>query len=200
MLKKDLNFTGSLSHARYDYAGYNFRKKYHSFNSENEFLEDFSKEKTGLKILNADLENLDSLRLPVKDIYNISIDGQVNQIGDELYFNPLFYDKMDENPFRLEDRKYPVDFSCLTEKNVIVNISLPANYVVTGLPKPVQMSLPDKSASFLYQVSDSGNGIMLNFRYTINKAVFAPAEYAALREFFINMIAKNAETVTLKVN
>ena len=54
-LDKDMSFKGKLSYARYDYAGYDFRKAYHKFNSENEFIDDFKKEKPGLVILKADL-------------------------------------------------------------------------------------------------------------------------------------------------
>ena len=123
----------------------------------------------------------------------------MNQIGDEIIFNPLFYDKISENPFKLEQRKFPIDFAYKTEKTYIVYIALPENYEVAGLPKPLQMNLPDHSASFLYQITNKKNSIVLSFRYNINKAVFTPAEYNMLREFFVRMVKKNSEFVILKI-
>ena len=197
LLQDDLSLSGNITYIRYDYAAYDFRKNYHSVNGEKEYLNNFKKDKPGLNITNVELTNVDSLSLPVQDKYMVKIKGQVNQIGDEILFNPLFFDKMNDNPFKLEERKTPIDFAYPREINFIVNIEIPDDYDVSALPNQVQMRLPDGSASFSYQVSVMNNMLMLNFKYNIDKIVYTQDEYALLRNFFMEMIAKNSEFVTL---
>ncbi len=196
-LHDDLSLTGDITYTHYDYAAHDFRKSYHSFNGEKEYLNNFKKDKPGLKITNFDLKNIDSLSLPVQDEYTVQINDQVNQIGNEILFNPLFFDRMDDNPFKLEERDIPIDFAYPREMNIIVNIRIPDDYDVSALPGQLQMRLPDNSASFSYQVSILNNMLMLNFKYNIDRQIYTQDEYALLRNFFMKMIAKNSEPVTL---
>jgi hypothetical protein len=66
------------------------------------------------------------------------------------------------------------------------------------LPKEISISLPGRGGQFLYQISQIDQKINLTMVFSINKALFLPEEYQALKNFFDLVINKQAEQVVLK--
>ncbi|MBN2175922.1 MAG: DUF3857 domain-containing protein [Bacteroidales bacterium] len=197
-LSEDLIVKGTLSNQRFDYAALDFRKGYHQFTSEESYLESLLENFPGLRINKADIKNVDSIYLPVIENYDIIMNNQVDQIGENLYLYPMFYHRMEENPFKSNERKYPVDFIHNLDKTYIVNLTIPEGYEVSLLPESISMKLPDNSAYFYYQISNFGNAIQFSFKYGTNKTVFVETEYHDIKEFFNQIIAKHAEPIVLK--
>jgi hypothetical protein len=194
----ELNLKGKINNIRFDYAGYNFRKNYFSFNGNSEFIEDFIKNKAGLKILDAEYKNIDMFTLPVEDSYSVNITDQVTQIGDEYYLYPLFYEQIKDNPFRIEERKYPIDFAYKREKTVMVNITIPDNFEIVEIPESIKMKMTGDEGSFLYQVNALNNKITLNFKFSINQEIILPEKYADLKEFYNQIINKHSQPIIIK--
>jgi hypothetical protein len=197
-LDDNLNLTGELLQMDYDYAAFNFRKNFYSFNSEEEFLNDLTSTNSGLKIKKSELENLENLKLPVTEKYEVKISNQITQFGDEYYLNPMICEQIKENPFKINERKYPINFSCQKNKITLIKFSLPEGYEIVELPKPVKMTLPNNDCNFIYQLVANKNQITLKFSYSINKELFLPKEYPALKEFYNQIIAKQAQPIILK--
>lgn len=57
------------------------------------------------------------------------------------------------------------------------------------------LKLLEKGGQFLYEVTQLGNKIVLNFRFSIDKTLFIPSEYQALKDFFNLVINKQAEQI-----
>jgi hypothetical protein len=79
-----------------------------------------------------------------------------------------------------------------------LQLTIPEGYSVEELPKGNSISLPEKGGRFQYQVSQVGNKIVVNFRLSIDKALFIPSEYPGLKEFYNLVINKQAEQIILK--
>jgi hypothetical protein len=197
-MDNELNLTGKINNIRFDYAGYNFRKNYFSFNGNSEFIEDFIKTKAGLKILESEFKNIDIFNLPVEDKYSVNITDQVIQIGDEYYLYPLFYEQIKDNPFRIEERKYPIDFAYKREKTVMINITIPDNFEITEIPESIKMKMTGDEGSFLYQINALNNKITLSFKFSINQEIILPEKYADLKEFYNQIINKHSQPIILK--
>jgi hypothetical protein len=197
-MDENLNLNGKIGYARYDYAALDFRNEYKAFNSKEEYIEDFKKDKAGIEILNSEIENLDSIYLPIKDQYQVSITKQVGLIDGELYIYPLLYERFNENPFKQEDRKYPVDFACTMEESFVGTIRIPETYTIVVLPKSISIKMPDNSAYCTFQIEHSDNLIQFSFKYTINKETFLLDEYKDLREYYNQIIKKHSEPIILK--
>jgi hypothetical protein len=118
--------------------------------------------------------------------------------GDRMYFNVMLDLGQNTNPFRLEKREFPVDFSCPVTDNALVRISLPDGWTVEQLPKPAMVALPDKAATFRFLLQELSGTIQVSSVLTINKSMFSPDEYEHLKEFFRLIVAKHAEQVVLK--
>ena len=117
-----------------------------------------------------------------------------------MYFNPIMVMRVDENPFQLEKREYPVDFGSPEEKIFVARITLPKDWTVEELPKPKALVLPGNVAKCIYTVTQNGNVLSVTSQLVINKALFTQDEYPGLRDFYGQVVAKQAELVVLKKN
>jgi hypothetical protein len=197
-LDENLKLTGKISYIKDEYAALDFRNNYFKYNSIDEYLENFKKDKNGLIIDKSEIKNLDSLYLPIEELFDVQINNQIKNTGELFYLYPMFYECMKENLFKSETRKIPVDFAYPIEKNVIIKIILPDNLVVTDMPKPVVMKLPDNAAVFSYKLAYANNILQVIYKLSINKSNYTTEEYLLLREIFHQIISKHAEPVILK--
>jgi hypothetical protein len=199
-LGPDKMLNGKISTARYDYSAFNFRKSYQKFNSQDEYLKDFEKNKQGLTVLNCKINNLDSIYKQLNEDYDVKIKDKINNSGNMLYLNPMFFEQLTENPFKMDVRQFPVDFIYPKEELYFLKLSIPEGYHVEEVPKSLTLKLPDNSASCSYQISISGNTLQLRFKFAINKPVFTIIEYADLKTFYSEIIKKQSENIILKSN
>ena len=64
--------------------------------------------------------------------------------------------------------------------------------------KAALLKLPDNAAKYAYSVTQNGNAIMLTSNLQINNSLFSQEEYPNLREFYNQVVAKQAEQIVLK--
>ncbi len=197
-LDADLQLNGALSFLRNEYAALDFRNKYKSFSGQEAYLENMLEEFPGLRIRNANITNIDSVYKPVKDQYDITLRNAVEETNGNFYLYPMLLHRLKENPFKIDKRKYPIDFIHKFENVYSVTILIPENFEVVSYPEAVSIGLPEKTAYFLYQVNVLGSSIQFNFKMGINKTVFTEEEYSSIREFYNQILAKHAEPVILK--
>jgi hypothetical protein len=196
----DLSLKGKLSYSKGDYAALDFRNDYEDFNSDDEYITDFKEGKKGLKVISHKIANIDSLYLPINEDFEVVINNVVTDIDGELYIIPLLYDQIKENPFKVSDRKYPIDYGYARDKTIVLNYTFPEGYTVVNLPTATNMKLPGDAGSFLCKSSVADRKISISYKLNINKSVILQTEYADLREFYNQVVAKEAEPIVLKKN
>jgi hypothetical protein len=197
-IEDDLSLKGKLNYSKGDYAALDFRDNYQGFKSNDEYLTNFKEGKKGLNVVSHKIENLDSLYKMVKEEFEVVVNNAITEIDGELYITPLLYEQMKENPFKLSDRNYPIDFGYLRDKTVIVNYSFPQGYTVVNLPSNAFLQLPGNTATLSCKSTVTEGKITIIYKITINKSLFLPAEYADLREFYNQIVNKGAEPIVLK--
>ncbi|HEX2395450.1 MAG TPA: DUF3857 domain-containing protein [Bacteroidales bacterium] len=189
---------GTISYTDYDYDAWYFRKNYKSYNSQNEYLNSLESQYPGLTIEKCTFTDIDSLMKPVVETYEVSLSGYSDLIGDMISLNPLMIERLESNPFKLEKRKYPIDYGHCIKKRIILSLLLPEGFEVSEVPLPSTITLPDKSAQFTYNISNKGNSIQMICNFNINKTLFVESEYALIKEFYNQVIAKQKEVILLK--
>ncbi len=118
---------------------------------------------------------------------------------DIIYFNPVLGDRIKENPFKSAERKYPVEMPYTINELYTLSMEIPDGYLVDELPKSVNLLLnPKKEGVFEYTISKSTTHVTLNYKLELNRAVFFPAEYNLLREFYKSVVGKLEEQVVFK--
>jgi hypothetical protein len=199
-LSDETDLTGDMTVINTDYAALEFRKKYHTFNSTEEYVDDLKKEKVGLTVVGSEFENIDSIYKPAIEKYRIRITGSVNQAGSELYVVPFLFEQLAENPFRAIERKSPVDFGYRTDRTVITTVRIPEGYTVSALPANIVLKMPDNSATFIFNAVSLGSEIKITGRFSIGKVLFTSDQYLDLREFYDQMVKKQNEPIIFKKN
>jgi hypothetical protein len=183
----------------YSYDGYDAHRLRSSYFSkgEQEYLKQFFTNKTW-EVDKNEFQNLKEIDQGVKQTHELIINEQAIVSGDIIYINPLLGEQVKENLFRLENREYPVDFGKPLEKTVMSKIVIPDGYVVDELPKPKIIMLPNGGGKYVYNITQTGNALNLVSAININKSLFLQQEYPHLREFYNQLVAKQAEQIVLK--
>lgn len=104
------------------------------------------------------------------------------------------------NPYKAESRVYPVDYASLVEQIYMCRIKVPSGYIVEEAPQSKILTLPGNTARYLYNVSSApqGDWITITSSFQINKNIFVQEDYPNLREFYNQVVAKQAEQIVLK--
>lgn len=197
-LGTDNKFTGTLYLASSNYEGLDRRSAYKAATNEVEFVKSYKTNKPGLEISEYKIEHLNEPEEPLSETIGITIEDNVEDAGNLIYFAPLFYDRKKENPFNLEDRKFPVDFAYPFEENTRTIVDFPANYQLDKLPKNEAFSLPDDKGSFSILYSTEGNKLAVKTKISIKRSLFTAEDYFDLKELYKNIVRKEAEQIVFK--
>jgi hypothetical protein len=189
---------GKISFIRQEYAAIRFRDKYREYNSQEEYRKYFEQENPVIYVNKCTINDIDSVAKSVTDEYEITILNKTSVINDEIYVDPLLFLKLTDNPFKPENRIYPVDFTIPLEEIIMVKFNLPEGFSIKELPKPCKLVLPDKTAEFLYNSINLGDSFQITCKLKISKPVFLQTEYPNLREFYNMVIAKQSEPAIIK--
>lgn len=189
---------GTITYTDNSYQAYYLRKDLKAHNSQDEHIREMESNFPGLTIESYTFENIDSIYKPVKEIYEVTLNGYADILGNMISVSPMLIEKMEDNPFKMEYRKYPIDYGHAIRNRFILNIEIPDGYQVSEIPKGINMVLPDKSGRFTYNTSVSNNNIQLMSNFDINKTVFTEGEYLIVKEFYNQIITKHKEVILLK--
>jgi hypothetical protein len=196
-LAADGTFSGKIRNLYFDYHALGFRETKGKSSAELNVsrLEDTFK---GVLIDDYKIENNEDVSKPIVEFYSFKKEGFSEVIGDKIYFSPLGFIGESVNPFRQEERVYPVDFVFPSQKKMMITIDLPEGYVVESLPQALNLVLSDKVLSYKFMIADTGKQIQLTSIFDINTSIISPEDYEELKKFFAEMIKKQTEKVVLK--
>jgi len=187
---------GKLQIDRVGYAALASRKSYLS-KDESEYVKDFLADRSW-EITKAEFSNAKEIHLPLQETYHLTMNEHVVSTPDALYFNPILLQRVEVNPFKLETREYPVDYGSPFERLYMCKIIVPDGYVVDELPKSKVITLPTNAGKFTYSINQVGSLLSIICNLQINQSLFSQLDYPNLREFYNQVVAKQAEQVVLK--
>jgi hypothetical protein len=121
----------------------------------------------------------------------------IEEINGKLYIEPILFLTTHKNPFKLEDRKFPVDFVSPWKDVNRVSIEIPEGYKVEFLPESFAISLPDNLGAFKYQVLQKGGKISTTSILQFNNAIILPQYYAHLKDFYRQIVQKQSKKLVL---
>jgi hypothetical protein len=188
--------TGKLNYTSDGYDAHRYRKAFVS-KGEQEFVKDFLTDKSWT-VQKSEFQNIKEIDQNLVQVHAVTVQEQATVAGEMIYINPFVDMRVKENLFKLEKREYPVDYGSPLEKLYMCKISVPDGYVVDELPKSFVIKLPNNSARYIYNMAQAGNVITLTSNLQINSSLFSQDEYPNLREFYTQLVAKQAEQIVLK--
>ena len=172
------------------------RKKYLT-DGEAEYLKDFIGSRQW-DVRSTEIQNAKEIHNNFVGVHNLVINENMVDAGEMVYLDPFVLSGLKENPFKSETREYPVDFGSPIEQTMLLKITIPDGYLIDELPKSKMISMPENAARYTYSAVQNGNIISLTSMFHINKSLFTQLEYPYLREFYNQVVAKQAEQIVLK--
>ena len=176
------------------YAAYEKRRAIKRFNSVDEYVENLDEKLTKLKISKSEISNLDSLENSVIEKYDVIIDAYKSLDKDGFSFDPAFWVRIKENPFKLSERSYPVDLGSIYDAKLILTLHYPEGFNISSQPVPVGIALPYQGGLFITNVAVENNVVQYSQIEQLKKAIYAPEEYPYLKELYNKIIQNQKAT------
>jgi hypothetical protein len=190
------NITGKVRVQNTDYNAYSYRSNYLGVSKDN-YIERLEKRYNNLQIEEYNVTNDKDLSKPVIEDITFTHDNLAEKIGSKIYFSPMLFFQLTENPFKLEKREYPVDFVYPQQDKYTFSITIPEGYQVESVPAPLAVGIENNMVLFKYNIQTVGNSIQLTTTLDVNQSIVPPHYYEGLKEFFKNVVEKQIEKVVL---
>lgn len=191
---EDGQLEGKLTAKYSKYEAFQFRR---NFSNTDHRVKKLEKNMDDFSISNYKLENLRNPYKELAETYSFTL-GEEDEMPTTVYLPPLLHFTRSRNPFKLEERKFPVDIPYPEMDYIIINIELPEGYEVSDIPKDISAVMPDNSCSFAFQYRISGNKLKITYQKRTIKTMFLPNEYGALKTFYDMLIKKHSEKIVIK--
>ncbi len=197
-INDELQFEGKISKKNKNFAALSSRKKIRNESSQEEYLRKLEQSMDGIQLNDLKIENLDSIYKPLSIEVDAVIGEKITEGGDMFYFNPVLFDRRKENPFKNDERQYPIDYNYPYILNQLYTFSIPQGYTVEELPSSVKIYMAEYGGSYFYTISQEADKITLKTEFAINQTIYPSINYGEIKKFYEEMVAKQAELVILK--
>ncbi len=187
-------FSGTMEAKNFGYYAYQLRDDLDFTDLNNSFKElEFDIEE-GLEVDSVQITN-DKL----DESFDYKAYFRINKQDTDIhYFNPMITEYFESNPFKLDDRTFPVDYSYTFDEMVILNLTIPEGWTFDEIPQSVLHRLPRRAGEFRRIIQQDGNKLTLNYRLRITKERFNPNEYGVLKELYQKVVDSVSEQIVIK--
>ncbi|WP_345953049.1 DUF3857 domain-containing protein [Mucilaginibacter sp. PAMB04168] len=190
--------TGKITQYSLGYEALEKRKAIKKFNSLDEYVENLDEKMPKIKILKSNITNLDSLDLPLSEVYEVEMNLYNDLNASRLTFNPFIFNRFTENPFKLAERTYPVDWGAPFESRVVLTMHLPADFTVETPPQQLSVGLPNTGGQFITDYNNDKNVLTFSHVIKLNQSIYSSAEYPYLKELFNKIIQTEKADIVFK--
>lgn len=195
-LSEDGIMSGKVRVQESEYNAFLYRNS--SFGlSQQSSIERLEKSHNGIEVTEFKVVNESDLSKPIVRDFSFAHNNLVEVISGKMYFSPMLFFALSENPFKMDTREFPIDFIFPRSDKYAISITIPEGYTVEFLPEASNIVLEDEMIVFKYNVKQVGNIIQLAAQIDINQAIVAPVYYEMLKGFFKAFVEKNNEKIIL---
>ncbi|MFD2823871.1 DUF3857 domain-containing protein [Lacinutrix iliipiscaria] len=119
--------------------------------------------------------------------FNIEfIDAEV--IADHIYLDPFVFKFFTKNPFKLQERTYPIDFGYKDAYLYSFELDLGDKYTVEDIPKDLNIRLPNNTGVGMLNTKVNGNILTLYLKISFNNALYESEYYESLKKFMSSIV------------
>ena len=154
-------------------------------------------ENINLSINNYKVENIKNNLLPIIENLEFSLDNDSN---DEsiIQINPFLINYAKENPLKLKERKYPVDFGFPFNKYYTISIKYHKKLKLIKLPKEIGFTLPNNEGRLIFKVLKKENEVNIFLKFSSSKKSYSNLEYSSLKELFNQLVKSQNSLITFQ--
>ena len=194
---EDLSLAGKSVNVYSGLEAKSYRDNFSPLNIE-EYIKILEKDKGNIVISDLKKQNEELIGEEIKEAFSFELKNAVDRINEKIYFQPLLFTALKENPFKSSKREHPIFFNFPKIESNTINILIPNGYEVEFLPEPKILNFKDGALIYKYLPSQNGNFLRIESQFDMTQTVFTPQDYQNLKEFYSMMLEKQSETIVLK--
>lgn len=196
-LKDSETLTGTIDTRSTGYHALPLKESYYS--NKQDYLKKYEDKYVNIKFLEHTVNSTDQTDFDFLETFQV--EHEPDQISGNMYINPFLFKFFTENPFKLQDRTYPIDFGFKDAFLYNLKLNFSDKYEVIEFPNDLSVSLPNNKGSLILSSTIEDDSILLYFKFNFNDTLFGPEYYNSLKNFFSNIvdIQKNAFIVLKKI-
>lgn len=170
-------------------------------NANNHISDELQREKIEniypIEILNYKITNQTKLTSPILRTLQFSSNDLVDKTPNKIYLDPLLFLTKRTNPFKKEDRNFPVEYTTPFKEINKLSIYIPAEYTIESIPKPMGISSSNGKYIYKFQATKVNSKISIMSSLEINGSSIPSTYYKEIKNLYKQMIAKQAEKIVL---
>ena len=156
------------------------------------------KNQLSLETINNFKFKLDDKSKPAIISFAFALDNKSEFIEEKLFISPILFLGNYENPFKSEERFYPIDFKYPQWIGNNITLNIPEGYKVEYIPEPLEVQLPQGVGSYkLTFVQNNKNSIQLTSVLKLSKTLVESSFYNEIKDFYSEIVAKEKEKIVL---
>jgi len=194
----DLSISGENDMRLKNYAAYQRRKDIEEEGGQKNYIKAILADNPGLQLESKNMDGLDDISKDLNMLFSFQHKNQIENAGDILLLKPIYQPYIYENPFKLEERDYPVEYNYPIKTQQIYTISFPENHTIVEVPKPLIAKTPDNELVYKYSVNQTGNIVTISTSFSLSQTIFSSDKYEGLKEFYQIIIDKQNEEILFK--
>ncbi|WP_194768737.1 DUF3857 domain-containing protein [Tamlana sp. I1] len=191
------NLSGKINSKKTGYHALNSKKDY--FKNKDAYLKALENSMVECEISDFQTHTENINHPDFQESYYVN--QEIENVGNKIYLNPLLIHFFKENPFKLQERTYPIDFGYKDTYLYNVTLKVADSYSITEVPKTVALQLPNSTGNIIFSAKKYNNIINMTLKISFKEAVYHPNFYPYLKEFMDKIIdIQNNSIIILSKN
>ncbi|WP_293904036.1 hypothetical protein [Sphingobacterium sp. UBA5670] len=167
------------------------------FNSLEEYWEKLDEEMPNITLTKSSIQNLEDIDQLLIEEFDVTMDVSKQMGQDVLVLAPNIIDRISYNPFKAQERTYPVDMGFKSKTLYSIKLTIPDQYEIVEKPQNASLALPESAAKYRYVTQVNGNQLEILQSLVFNKPVFSVDEYFSLKELYSRIIQQQKLDIKL---
>lgn len=179
-----------------NYEAYLFRNRYSKMT--NDKIAENIEEGYGIQVDSINISNMNDADLNIEEFIQIKKENSFDKIGNKIYISPAFIFTMEENPFKLNERTYPIDFVYPNKNSYTLTFNIPEGYVVDFVPQNKKIVSGTNAVGAKWVINQDTKKIQVKWSLDYNKAYVDSKEYQDIKIVFEELVKFMGEKIVLK--
>ncbi|WP_312334019.1 hypothetical protein [Sphingobacterium sp.] len=167
------------------------------FNSLEEYWEKLDEEMPNITLTKSSIQNLEDIDQLLIEEFDITMDISKQMGQDVLVLAPNIIDRISYNPFKAQERTYPVDMGFKSKTLYSIKLTIPDQYEIVEKPQNASLALPESAAKYRYVTQVNDNRLEILQSLVFNKPIFSVDEYFSLKELYSRIIQQQKLDIKL---
>jgi hypothetical protein len=175
---------GNIKSKTNGYHALNSKKAYYS--NKDAYVKELENNSPFIEIFDHNVTSNRRTSTDFTESYQIEYKNE--DTSDTFYLNPFFKVFFHENPFKLQERTYPIDFGFKDSYVYILKLNLENKYKVLEQPKDILIGLPNNTGQISFSTKVFGESVNLMMKIDFKESSYTPEYYPYLKDFMSKIV------------